>query len=182
MSQGEIAPQGKTSGAQSLWLILFLLLADHLSKALAQFFLKPAGSVSALGETFRLSYVQNTGAAFGQFHGQVHSLAWVSLACLVLLFFLIRSATGKMEVLGYALIFSGALGNLLDRIFRGYVVDFLDFDIWDVHVPAFWHFQSFDLERWYVFNFADAYICVGTGLVLWFALTQARKKKTTPTS
>jgi len=162
-------------GKPSLWIIAILFIADTLSKALVEFYLKPVGSISVLGEFFRLSYVQNTGAAFGQFQNQANGLVWVSCICLIILFFLIRKATDYLESWGYWLIFLGALGNLMDRIFRGYVVDFLDFDLWDLHIPAFFFFQGIDLKRWYVFNFADAYICVGTGLILWFALTQTRK-------
>jgi signal peptidase II len=163
------------SWKQTLGILGILLLADLLSKILVESFLKPLGSISVFGEFFRLSYVQNTGAAFGQFHGQVYLLAWVSFLCLGVLFFLIQKTTQTLERWGYWLIFSGALGNLIDRIFRGYVVDFLDFDIWDFHVPAFCFFHGFDLERWYIFNFADAYICVGTGLVLWSFYIQTRK-------
>jgi signal peptidase II len=160
---------------QTSWILVLLLLADVLSKILVESFLKPLGSIAVLGNFFHISYVQNTGAAFGQFHGQVHVLAWVSLLCLGVLFFLIQRTNQSLEYWGYWLIFSGALGNLIDRVFRGYVVDFLDFDIWDLHIPASWFFHSFDLERWYIFNFADAYICIGTGLVLWAFLGSEKK-------
>lgn len=71
-----------------------------------------------------------------------------------------------MEKAGYYLILSGATGNLIDRLFRGYVVDFLDFDFFDIHIPSLWIIPEMNLERWPVFNFADSYICIGVSIVL----------------
>ena len=65
--------------------------------------------------------------------------------------------------LGIGLIIAGAIGNLIDRIFLGEVIDFLDFMIGDFH--------------WYVFNLADSYVTVGMGLVLFDSIVLEKKRE-----
>ena len=65
---------------------------------------------------------------------------------------------------GIGLILAGAIGNLIDRVFLGFVVDFLDFMIGDFH--------------WYVFNFADSYVTIGMGFVLYDTLVIEKQRKT----
>lgn len=98
---------------------------------------------------FWLSYVENTGGAFGFMQGKT---LWFIVFTLVLLIAMLVSKKeivqyGKYAYAGYVLIIAGAIGNFADRIFLGYVIDFLDFRIWPV------------------FNFADSYISVGVILV-----------------
>ncbi len=153
-----------------LLLLLALVLADQASK------LWVAGAL-ALGEArevipgfFRLWHVRNSGAVWGFLSG--HDGNWVPkaitalavAALLVVLYFFLRAGRGeRLELLAYALILGGALGNILDRLRLGYVVDFLDLFV------KSWH--------WPTFNVADSGIAAG---VLLLALTLFRRKPFTP--
>lgn len=128
-------------------IILFL---DQLSKFLISNTLDFGESIPILKDIFHLTLIQNSGAAFGIFHQQ--TLFFIIVACVVIGLILIshRKFIGRSLLLrvGLALILGGALGNLVDRLRFGFVVDFLDFRIWPV------------------FNIADTSICVGTGLFI----------------
>ena len=71
-----------------------------------------------------------------------------------------------------ASIFGGAVGNLLDRILRGQVVDFLDCEFFNIHIPAFdflfMHFSGYSMTRWPVFNVADMAVTIGMIILLFF--------------
>jgi signal peptidase II len=86
--------------------------------------------------------VRNTGAAFGFMAGWKHSgLVMTSVSCiaipLILAYFFLLPSQNRLSLFGLALIFGGALGNLVDRFRYGYVVDFIDWHYKDVHWPAF---------------------------------------------
>jgi signal peptidase II len=120
---------------------------------------------------FNLTHVRNPGGAFGIFGGGKGGLGSslfvvVSLLAIgVLVVLLLRVKEGeKAYSLAYSLILSGAIGNLIDRIQYGEVIDFLDFHLFTVHWPAF--------------NIADSAICIGIGLMAFELLVQDRKKGT----
>ncbi len=104
-----------------------------------------------LGRWLTFTYVQNRGAAFGLLGGQTFMLAMISIGLLVGLF-VFRSKLhdlprgGKLAI---SLIVAGALGNLYDRLAFGYVIDFIDLQVWPV------------------FNIADSAIVVGAFLMVW---------------
>lgn len=108
---------------------------------------------------FQLTLVHNTGMAFGvlggvSFPGKAWLLAGVSVGLLVaIVWFASRAGPlSAMTMFGIAAMLSGAVGNILDRLLYGYVVDFLDIYIGSAHWPAF--------------NIADATICTGVGLLV----------------
>ena len=134
---------------------------DRISKILALKFLAPAGSV-ALAPFFRLTYVENTGAAFGSFRNGNLCLALISA---VVLFIMFKwkpelDRLGAAARWGFVFIVAGALGNIYDRLALGFVVDYFDFIVWPV------------------FNVADSFICIGAGLIMLAAVKDGRKKKT----
>jgi signal peptidase II len=142
-----------------IFLILFVVLADQLTKLWIMNSLPLYGKRIIIPGFFNLVHVTNTGAAFGLLAGE-HSL-WrqvffigVALVALVAIFFAYREVKAKGFVFTVAagLIAGGALGNLVDRIRFGAVVDFLDFYVKHYHWPAF--------------NVADSAITVGVGLFL----------------
>ena len=132
----------------------FLLLAglvfllDQLTKALALSSLIPGTSRPVLPSVFHLTLVENQGIAFGLFQGFDTLLFWAIAASIGILIFLgFRSDSAeRTNAWGIGFILGGALGNWVDRIRVGAVIDFLDFRIWPV------------------FNFADTAITVGVGL------------------
>lgn len=135
--------------------MLFYLLAstiaiiDQLLKYFVAKLLFAGQSLPLLNGILKLTYVRNTGAAFSLFVGFSPYLAVVSLIVILIVIYFHHKipANNQWMQTGLAFILGGSLGNLLDRIFRGYVIDYLDFRIWPV------------------FNFADVMINVGVILV-----------------
>ena len=163
--------EGVQRGAMSTRLGTFLACAaavlalDQATKALASTHLLMGQPVRILGEFFRLTLVHNSGAAFGLFPGSRLPFILVSvLAIAVVLFLFARDAYRSLlnrVLLGCIL--GGALGNLVDRIRWGRVVDFID-----VGLGAL---------RWPVFNVADSAVTLGVILLAW---NLARSGRTDP--
>ncbi|HWP83550.1 MAG TPA: signal peptidase II [Terriglobia bacterium] len=139
---------------------LVVLLLDQISKLLVVSRLSEMTAIPVIPGFFRLVRVENRGIAFGMFSDSSSSITGVVLVLLSV------AAIGLVAALlwhnpppavvagcGLALILGGAAGNLLDRLARGHVVDFLDFYVGSYHWPAF--------------NVADSAICVGAGALLW---------------
>ncbi|MDD7545039.1 signal peptidase II, partial [Actinobacillus porcinus] len=118
---------------------------------------------------FNLTYARNTGAAFSFLanHDGWQTYFFIVLAIVisaVLVYFLKKnSANQKLQNSAYALIIGGALANMVDRAYNGFVVDFLDF-YWQN-----WHYPTF--------NVADIAICIGAGLLALDAFKNPEKKK-----
>ncbi len=132
--------------------VVLLTALDQGTKLWAAKVLKTIGKIPVIEGVFNLRYVENTGAAFSILQGKTFLLTLIPIVASVLMIYIllskrVRSKTGQW---GIVLILSGALGNLIDRIFRGAVVDMFDFEL--INFP--------------VFNVAD--ICVTVGAVLFF--------------
>lgn len=133
------------------WLLLPLLLAlDQLSKEWAQRGLPHYGQVTVIPGVFNLTHVRNTGVAFGMLSGNNHWLAVFTLVVIGFGIWWARQLDWKCRETNViaAMLLAGALGNLIDRVRYGYVVDFLDF-----HAIGY---------PW-VFNIADS--CITCSLV-----------------
>jgi len=145
--------------------VLNLVLLDAVVKEVAAGRLKGAAAVSVLPGFFRLAYVENRGCAWGMFQGQVWPLAVFGLAALVFLVWKRKSVFGDGPAGAWAepMLYAGILGNVIDRLFRGHVIDMFDFH-WGVH-----HFPCF--------NVADSLICVSVGLLLLSSLKPAKSKE-----
>lgn len=151
-------------------LIAFIIIADQMTKALIEETYKLGEITPVINEFFNITYIKNTGAAFGL--GANATSIWrvlfllliPVLACFYLLHLIWTSRKERMILgLSYSLIFAGAVGNLIDRFSLGYVVDFLDFFYKDKHFPAF--------------NVADSCISIAAGLlVIDFFIEFFRKK------
>jgi len=118
-----------------LFLVLFIVAADQVAKALVQGRFAVHGSLPVLDGIFHLTYVQNTGAAFSILEGkQLFFIVFTSvLSAAILIYVLANRKRGKVFLLfSLSLIAAGGIGNLIDRIRFGYVVDFLDFQVWPV--------------------------------------------------
>ncbi|SMB94458.1 signal peptidase II Aspartic peptidase. MEROPS family A08 [Thermanaeromonas toyohensis ToBE] len=135
-----------------LLLALIVFLSDQISKLLVRQWLQPNQSVPVLNNIFHLTYINNPGAAFGIFAYQTPLFIILTLAVIGIIIIAYKQFPihNRLNLkLALALQLGGALGNLLDRIRFGYVVDFLDFRVWPV------------------FNLADVAIVLGVGLIIW---------------
>lgn len=139
-------------------LSILLIIIDQVTKYVANIYLRPLGQIPVIKNIFYLSYVQNRGAAFGLMQGG--KWLFIIITPIIIAFLIAYYLKNKNKVLKYAtiLIISGALGNFIDRLFKNYVTDFFDFLVWPV------------------FNFADIFVCVGTGLLMYYVLIIDSKK------
>ena len=141
---------------RALWVPFILLVAsivvlDQLTKAWIIDALAPDRVIVILGDALRLVYTENNGALFGLFRGQAPLFALLSLAVMGLIVgYHARSGRSPYMTLTLGLLLGGAIGNAVDRLRLGFVVDFVDGGI-----GAF---------RWYTFNVADA--CISASIVL----------------
>jgi len=148
-----------------LFVSAILVLADQISKTVVRNTMSLYESIPVIPDFFHLTYVTNDGMAFGiNFPLGIYVFSAISIIFTGFLFWYLWSIKDDEIVVrtGVALILAGAIGNLIDRIFLGEVVDFLDFMIGDFH--------------WYVFNLADSCVTVGLGFVLYDSLILNRKK------
>ena len=147
-----------------LLLSLSVVIVDQLSKTLIAQTLYPGESIKVLGNFFRITYVLNPGGAFGTRLGSGTFYTIISiLAIFLAIYFFFRTRNEETWFrAGWALILGGAFGNLIDRFRFGEVLDFLDFDFPDIHIPS-----VIQLDRWPVFNFADACVTVAMVIILW---------------
>jgi len=101
-----------------------------------------------------ITYVHNTGAAFSLFEGNTWLLIGIGVLAVIGLTIYIGKLVhiGDFDMFTYSLLLGGVLGNLIDRIVHGYVIDYISLNIFGYHFP--------------IFNFADVFICVGTFLMV----------------
>ncbi|MFQ6677938.1 MAG: signal peptidase II [Fidelibacterota bacterium] len=135
-----------------------VVILDQISKILTRSSLSLYESVPIIPKFFHLTYVTNDGMAFGiNFPGGIYIFTGLSLLLSILLFwYLWIEKDGHIILrLSLSMILGGAIGNLIDRIIFGKVVDFLDFMIGDYH--------------WYVFNIADSSVTVGMTIFLYYS-------------
>lgn len=148
-------------------LILICVILDQASKFLAETYLLPRGSVTIIDGVLDFTYAENTGAAFSILRGRQDLFIWITaLAVLVMLFLLIRYRTKLHPFARWSMILlvGGALGNLIDRVIRGYVVDFINVTFVDFAI----------------FNISDICTVLGCiGLVIYLLFSEFHKESET---
>ncbi|WP_304508667.1 signal peptidase II [Anaerotignum sp.] len=156
-----------------MWLIpaitaVILIGVDQATKYLALVNLKPISSMTLVDGFLNLTFVENRGVAFGMFSGQRwFILLLTAVITVVLLYFygkLPKTKEYKFVRMAMVLVFAGAIGNMIDRVFRGYVVDFFEFDF----------------VRFPVFNVADIFVVVGVfilAFLILFVIKEPEEKK-----
>ncbi|MCK5554405.1 MAG: signal peptidase II [Deltaproteobacteria bacterium] len=145
-----------------------VLFFDQITKAYVDRTLHNFQSVEIIKNFFHITHVRNTGAAFGLLGGPAHPLrtaffiviSGVAIGAILLIYRRIED-DDTLHALAFSLLLGGAAGNLVDRVWMGHVIDFLDFH-WYIH-------------HWPAFNFADAAICGGIGLILLNMVMGARR-------
>lgn len=140
----------KFSKRDSIYLAIVLILVtfDYIIKTKIKTIMQLGDSIDVIKNFFSITYVQNTGAAFGMFKNQKILFLIVGLVAILILVYSFSKTDSKIAKISISMVISGAIGNIIDRLLYGFVVDMFDFH-------AIWS---------YVFNFAD--ICVVLGVAL----------------
>ena len=144
-----------------LLVALAVILLDQASKEWVRGAFGLHESIPVIPGFFDLTYIRNTGAAWGMFSGQNLALSLLAFGMLVVLVVFRRKLLppGRLHRVALGLLCGGIVGNLFDRLRLDYVTDFLDFHFRGAHFPAF--------------NVADSAICAGVFL-FWLASAFAR--------
>ena len=135
-------------------LTILVILVDFFSKYMVSKLMTVNETINLIDNFFRITYVKNTGADFSIFSNNTILVIIISVVVIGFLLFYIYKNKGnnKLENVSYAFILGGAIGNLIDRLVYGYVIDFLDFEILSYDAP--------------IFNLADTFIVIGVILFL----------------
>jgi len=160
------------------WITMVVIIAlDQITKALTRRHLYLGESIDVWGSFLRFTHLQNTGAAFSlslpnESYNRIFFIV-TSILAIALIIYLLFRATHKIQIWAFGLVLGGALGNLIDRIIRGGVTDFIDFDIPDM----------LGMQRFPVFNVADSAIFIGmTLLIIDMLFISGRQKVPEPES
>lgn len=149
-----------------IWLaiIAVTVFLDQITKYLTIFYLKPLSTLPIIEDVLHLTYVENTGAAFGMMKDSRWVFMVISTVAIVgiLVYMFWKRPTDKLLCLSLSFIVGGGIGNMIDRTLLGYVVDMIDFR----------------LINFAVFNVADSFVCVGAGLmILYLILDMVKESK-----
>ncbi|QAT43151.1 signal peptidase II [Aminipila luticellarii] len=131
--------------------IIAAVMLDQLVKYAVRSNMDLYETIPVIDGIFHITYIQNTGAAFSMFSGHTGVLALITAIITIgILVYLhkLKKTTHWLMLMSLSLIVAGGVGNIADRIFLKYVVDFLDLRIWPI------------------FNLADVYVCCGCGLLI----------------
>lgn len=136
-----------------LFFSFILIIIDQILKVIAVKSLSAVGSIPFIPHLLQFTYVENYGAAFGIFKGKTFFLVGFTSIIIfgMILAIIFKKITGNFLIFSVSLVCAGGIGNLIDRIFRGFVVDYLDIS------PLF---------NFAVFNFADCCVVIGTLLIM----------------
>ena len=149
---------------KSIILILSLLIIDILSKKIISALVPLNHSIKIIPSFFSITNVHNYGIAWSMLNGHRYLIICITTIIIVVLANYLHKNNNmlKYETISYLMIIAGSLGNLYDRIIYGYVIDFLDFNIFGYNYP--------------IFNLADTFIVLGVFLLL---ISMFRKDKNT---
>ncbi len=179
------------------YITLFIVLSDQITKILVKGINIPSigleikgmqlyDSFNVIGDFFRITYIENPGMAFGIDFGESAKLyltLFSLFASIAISFYLIKHKDQKLSLrIPLALILGGAIGNLIDRMFYGLiyneaplfygkVVDFLDFDFFNISLFGYTY------DRWPIFNIAD--LAVSIGVISLLIFHREEKEETT---
>ena len=143
-------------------IVIFTLFLDQVSKRIVVENIEIFANNLVISKYFNLVYVENRGVSFGMFSEHDKSFYFGILSMLVsaYIIYLLVKSNNLIESLGLSLILGGAVGNGVDRLYYGYVVDFIDLHLNNLHWPAF--------------NFADTFITFGA-IVFVFSIILNKK-------
>ncbi len=142
---------------------LILILLDFLTKFLIIHFFNVNEGITLINNFLKFIYIKNSGAAFGLLNNNIYILIIITIALIVYLIYELIKCNNKLYFFSYLLILCGALGNLIDRVFRGYVVDFISFTLFGREMA--------------IFNVADIYITFGVIIFIYSIFKEAKHER-----
>ena len=131
-----------------LGISFIIFFVDRISKILVQNFI--SDKVYVIKDFFYLIYTRNIGAAFSMLEGKQIIFVLIGIIASIIIFLYVRK--NNIKNLGYPLLLGGILGNVLDRVIYGYVIDFIGFEIFNKSMP--------------IFNIADTAIVIGAIIII----------------
>ena len=139
-----------------IFLTVIFLLIDIASKLIVSNLMNVTDSIMVIKNFFYITYVRNTGAAWSILAGKIWLLILVSLLIISFVVYYIykNKPKSKLEKFGYSMILGGAIGNFIDRLVYGYVIDFIDVNILGYDYP--------------IFNLADSFILIGVVVLMFY--------------
>jgi len=144
-------------------IIVFVVFIDMLSKVIVKNNILLGEDISIINNFLEFTYVKNTGAAFSMFSDSTFLLIVVSIIILGgLVYYALVKCNNRLENISFGMIIGGAIGNLFDRVVYGYVIDFIDVNIFGYDYP--------------VFNIADMAIVLGV-LLLFISILRGDKNE-----
>lgn len=141
-------------------IIVGAFLIDFVTKVIVLEKMTEGKSIPIIGDFFQLTFAKNTGAAWSMFSGKMSFLVLMTLLSLAVFCYFLKDVDFKKNImysLSISLMIGGTLGNFYDRLFRGYVVDFIHFNFFGYDFP--------------IFNFADIFLVsgvIGLGIYILF--------------
>ena len=140
------------------YLVIFIIIFDQVTKYIIARNIPQGQSIPIIKGVFHLTYIINPGAAFGILKNQASLFIFVATAAIIFILINLRRTKLLSVRIAFALVLSGAISNLIDRLRLSAVIDFLDFRIWPV------------------FNIADSAITIGAILLAYSVLRGAKRK------
>ena len=141
-----------------------VILIDHITKWIVRTRMYPNQTIKVIDDFFTITFIYNTGIAFGIFNknnspAKIPILIAISIVALAVIMYIFISLPKNIKLSGLSmgLIFGGAIGNIIDRIVHGKVVDFFDFDFFDINIPKL----GIHMTRFATFNVADTSVFIG---------------------
>jgi signal peptidase II len=132
---------------------LIIILIDQISKGLIDKYIELGENIKLISKFLYLTNVNNTGAAWGILPGRTDLLIILTVVVIIILFQYIKSFNkNNRNILAFGLLFGGIIGNFIDRLFVGYVKDFIELDIFSFNFP--------------IFNISDICIVIGATLLV----------------
>ncbi len=144
-------------------IILVLVLLDQISKLIVINRFNVNDSLVLIDNFLKFCYIKNTGISFGMLSGSGIIIIILSLLIIGYMIYEFIKSDNKILLFSSSLIISGAFGNLIDRIFRGYVIDFISFTLFKNEMP--------------IFNIADIFITFGVGIYLVFLFMEGKNER-----
>lgn len=149
-------------------IVAAVIALDRVTKLIVMSKMQLGESVKVIGNLFNFTYLENRGAAWSMFqNGRYFFIVLTIIVTAAMIYILYKKADNKLLKFSLSLVIGGAVGNLIDRIYKGSVTDFLQ-----VFVGPYRDFP--------IFNVADSFVCIGTALLAYYLLFIYKEKEKEP--